>query len=454
MTFLRGLLAGRSHLAVLAGLATAAATIGAVHRHVEAGPPPSRFEAVAPPAHELPLRPHGPPDARERTLARAAWSYVVRNTDPATGLASAVAGHPAVSLWDVGSQLLAIVAAEDLGVASRADATDRLRRALASLAALPLCEGGLPNKAYDARTLAMVRYDGTPAPEGTGWSALDVARALLAMSVAERRHPEVAPLVRDVVARWRLDALTDGAELRGASRRAGGVLERHPEGRFGYEQHAAKALVAWGVPAPAALDYGAHVAFRRVLGRRVPYDDRRPADHGGAAAALVAEPWLLDALEHGLDAVTLPVARSLLGAQARRHASGGRLTAPSEDALDRSPWFSYSAILSRDGAFAAHGPDGAPAPGALTFSAKAAVAWGVLFDSEYAERLLAAAAELVEPGEGVYAGRYDATWEVNRALSLNTNAVVLEAIAYRVRGPALRAALAPAAVAAGREVLR
>jgi hypothetical protein len=27
---------------------------------------------------------------------------------------------------------------------------------------------------------------------------------------------------------------------------------------------------------------------------------------------------------------------------------------------------------------------------------------------------------------------------VNRALSLNTNAVVLEALAYRVRGPALR----------------
>ena len=58
------------------------------------------------------------------------------------------------------------------------------------------------------------------------------------------------------------------------------------------------------------------------------------------------------------------------------------------------------------------------------------------------ERLLAAARELVVPGEGIWAGRYDATWEPNRVLSLNTNAVVLEALAYRVRGPAVRASAA------------
>jgi hypothetical protein len=450
MTFVRGLLAGRSHLAVLVGLGAAAATMGAVHRHLSVAPPPSWFEAIAPPAGALPLRPPGPPDARERALASAAWSYLERHTDPGTGLAPAVAGHGAVSLWDLGSLLLAIVAAEDLGLVPAQEASARLARALSSLATLPLCEGGLPNKAYDPRTLAMVGYDGTSAPAGIGWSALDVARALLAMSVAERRHPELAPLVRDAVGRWRLEALTDGAALRGATRRPDGALDVHAEGRFGYEQHAAKALVAWGVSAPAALDYRSRVAIRRVLGQPLPHDARRSRDHGGTPAPLVAEPWLLDALEHGLDAVTLPVARALLAAQARRHAAGGPLTAPSEDALDRPPWFSYSAVLNGDETWTALGPDGAPATGALTFSTKAAVAWGVLFDGAYPERLLAAAAELVAPGEGIYAGRYDATWEVNRALSLNTSAVVLEAIAYRVRGPALRPGAG--ALAAGREV--
>ena len=38
---------------------------------------------------DLPLRPQGPLDAREQTLARTAWSYLERNTDPVTGLADA-----------------------------------------------------------------------------------------------------------------------------------------------------------------------------------------------------------------------------------------------------------------------------------------------------------------------------------------------------------------------------
>lgn len=444
MTFLRGLLAGRSHLAVLAGLGAAALTAGAVHRFVPEEPAAPRLslERLGPAGGELPLRPRGALDARERALARAAWSYLVRNTDPRTGLAAAVAGHSAATLWDVGSQLLAILAAEDLGLVSGAEASARLGRALRSLAALPLCDGGLPNKAYDVRTLAMLHPDGSPAPAGAGWSALDVARALLSTSLAARRHPELAPLVRAAVKRWSLDGLSDGASLRGATRGDDGVLAPHPEGRLGYEQHAAKALLGWGVTAPSALDYRAHLAFAHLHGQAVPRDDRRPRDHGGAPAALVPEPWLLDLLEHGPDAVTLPVARALLRAQERRSAATGRLTAVSEDALDRSPWFSYSALVNGDDAWVALDADGAPAPGALTFSTKAAVAWGVLFQGDYPERLLAAAAELVVPGEGLYAGRYDATGEVNRALSLNTNAVVLEALAYRVRGPAVRASAA------------
>jgi hypothetical protein len=439
MTFLQGLLAGRSHLAVLLGLAVAATTIGAVSRVGARGSPATPLESIAPPAKELPLRPRGPLDARERALAASAWSYFVRNTDPATGLAASVRSHRSTTLWDVGSQLLAVLSAEDLGLVSREEGRGALARALRSLARLPLSEGGLPNKAYDTRTLAMVRYDGSPAPGGVGWSALDVSRLLLALSVAVWRHPDLAPLARSAVSRWELEALSDGASLRGGARRAGGALTVEQEGRLGYEQHAAKALLPWGVPASSALDYRAHLTFAHVLGQTVPQDARDPRDHGGTPAALVPEPWLLDALEHGFDAVTLPVARAILRAQERRYLAVGRLTAVSEDALDRAPWFAWSAIVNGADTWIALGPDGRRADGALTFSTKAAVAWGVLFAGEYPERLLAEAARLAVPGEGLYAGRYDETWEVNRVLSLNTNAVVLEALAYRVRGPAVGA---------------
>ncbi len=433
MSFLGGLLAGRSHLAFLVGLAAAAATAGAVRR-LTPEPRTVSFESLVPRGADLPLRPQGPLDARERALAQTAWTYLDRNTDPVTGLAASVEGHPATTMWDLGSLLLGVLAAEDLGLVSRRAASERLSRALRSLSAIPLCDG-LPNKVYDTRTLEMVRYDGRPAPDGIGWSALDVARVLLPLSVVAVRHPELAPSVRRAVSRWRLDALTDGGVLRGATRRPDGGLEVSQEGRLGYEQHAAKSLLAWGITAAAALDYRGHVAFTRVAGQLVPRDDRRAADHGGHRAPLVAEPWLLDAIERGPDAVTLPVARALLRAQERRAEAVGRLTAPSEDQLDRPPWFAYSAVVDGDAPWVALGPDLSPAKGDLTFSTKAAVIWGVLLEGSYPDRLLAAAAELAVPGRGLLAGRYDATWAPNRALSLNTNAVALEALAYQVRGP-------------------
>jgi len=433
VSFLGGLLAGRSHVAFLVGLAAAAATAGAVRR-LAPEPRPAALELLDPPAADLAPRAQAPLDARERALARAAWSYLERNTDPATGLAGAVEGWHGATMWDLGSQLLAVLAAEDLGLATRAAAAERLARALRSLSAIPLCDG-LPNKVYDTRTLEMVRYDGEPAPRGVGWSALDVARVLLPLSIVTVRHPELAPAVRMAVSRWRLDALTDGGVLRGASRRADGGLDMWQEGRLGYEQHAAKALLAWGITAASALDYRGHAAFARVDGVLVPRDDRPPADHGGQHAPLVPEPWLLDALERGPDAVTLPVTRALLLAQERRASASGRLTAVSEDALDRAPWFSYSAVVDGTATWVALAPDGRRLADGLTFSTKAAIAWAMLFEGPYPERLLDAASALAVPGRGLLAGRYDSTWAPNRAIALDTSAVALEALAYHARGP-------------------
>ena len=448
MTFLRGLLAGRSHVAFLVGLAGAFAVAWQVDRNVAARA--TSLEAAAPPAAALPLRAVGGPlRPGERALARAAWEYLDRNVDPATGLVPSVKGHPVTTLWDLGGQLMAVLAAEDLGLVSEAEASRRLSRALASLAGLPLCEGILPNKAYDVRTLEMVTYDGRPAPEGVGWSALDVARVLVPLSLLPWRHPELAPLVRRATLRWRLRALEEGGALRGAARGPDGTLRPTQEGRFGYEQLAARALVGWGVPVGPLQDPRAHVAFTPVEGRPVPHDDRSPRDHGGVQAALVSEPWILAGLEDGFDAVTLPIARAVLAAQARRFEATGRITAASEDALDRPPWFSYSAILNGEDRWVAVAPDGTRAPGAFTFSTKAAVAWGALFAGSYPDALLSAAEERIATGEGVEAGRYDGTGEPNRALSLDTKAVVLEAIAYRLRGPLL-ARVAPAAVEANR----
>ena len=46
-------------------------------------------------------------------------------------------------------------------------------------------------------------------------------------------------------------------------------------------------------------------------------------------------------------------------------------------------------------------------------------------------------AALQEPGKGRYAGRYEVDGRPNRAVTANTNAVVLESLAYIARGPVL-----------------
>lgn len=439
MTFLRGLLAARSHIAVLVGIATALVTIRLATRVVHLSSP-AHYPSATTWEREFPLRQPRPLTSAELAQAREAWSYFTYNTDARTGVTSSVAGYPSTTLWDLGSQLMATLAAEDLRLISAPDAARLLSAALESLSAFELVEGLLPNKAYHTQTLQMVSYDNVPVSGGVGWSALDIGRLAVSLTAVEHGHPELASLVRRAVARWNLFALSDGAAMFGATRRADGTLEKLQEGRFGYEQYAAKGLLAFGVPVGLALDYSAHAVYADVQGDTVACDDRVPEAHGGTPAPVLSEPWVLDGLEHGLDALTLPHARAVLAAQQRRFAATGKLTAVSEDHLDRPPWFAYSAVLGGTARWIAFSSSGRPAPQDLTFSTKAAIGWWALFGGDYPDRLYTAAAELVDPGHGFWAGRYDATGAVNRVLSLNTNAVVLEALAYRARGPVFRRA--------------
>ncbi len=450
MTFFHGLLTGRSHLAFLVGLGLSLAMVWGVRRvtppenaPMSATPSAPRPlpESLALPEGTLPLRPTGQPlTAQERRWAEAAWSYFRHNTRPETGLVDSVKGFPSTTLWDTGSYLMAVLSAEQLGLVSREEAKDRLSRALDSLAKLPLCEGTLPNKAYDTRTLAMVNYDNTPSPQGIGWSALDVARIGVPFTAIVWRWPELSEKVRRIATLWKLDTVTSKGVLVGAHRSREGKLAREQEGRFGYEQYAAKSLLLLGLDVAGALDANAHVAYTTVSGQLVPHDARMPEAHGGTHNAVLSEPHVLEGAEFGFDSVTLPVARAVLLAQSGRHAATGKLTAVSEDHLDRAPHFVYASVISGGKPWAVFTPDGAPAEQHRTLSTKAALGWGVLFSGDYPDRLLATIDTVVEPDQGLYGGIYESDGSVNRVLSANTNGIALELLAYRVQGPWLRAA--------------
>jgi hypothetical protein len=364
---------------------------------------------------------------------RTAWRYFERNVHPATGLVSSVEGYPSTTAWDTGSSILATVAAGELGLADPRALRLRIARLLRTLEALPLFRGQLPNKAYDASTGRMTDYANRAAPEGIGFSAVDVGRLVSALVVLGDFHPEARDGIVRVLARWDLCPLARDGELYGVHRDADGTLRPLQEGRLGYEQYAAKALALVGVEAPRARSYRAHLAETTVLGVKVPHDarDRR---RFGAVDALVTEPWALDALEFGADPAAAPLAARVFEVQKRRWEETGIPTALSEDHVDRAPWFVYDAILADGAPWRTVDPEGEEVAGLRGLSTKAAFALAALHpDDPYAAVLLRGAAGARDPDRGWLAGVYE-RGAPNRALSANTNGVVLESVLYARTG--------------------
>jgi hypothetical protein len=399
---------------------------------------------AAPPAVAIPASPgiaaapHRPLTAVERDQAETAWAYLAANTDPTTGLVASVAGFPATTLWDTGSYLAGLIAAERLGIVARNELDRRAARLLESLARLPLVEGRLPNKSIDTRTLAMLTYDGKPAPGGVGWSALDIARIVVPLVALERAHPAHAAAVGRVLHTWDLGAAVRDGQLLGSSRGADGVLVLHQEGRLGYEQYAARALLLLGLDSLAAAQAGRHLGWAEVEGVEVPADDRT-AERWGAHGYTLSEPYLLTGLELGWDGAMRELGWRVYLAQAARYAATGRLTAVTEDHLDRAPHFIYASVWSAGRPWMTLAPDGSDASGSRLLSTKAAFAWDALYGTDYTRRLVEAVQVTRAPGKGWLAGRYEADGSVNAVLSLNTNAVILESLCYRAHGPLLHA---------------
>jgi hypothetical protein len=345
-----------------------------------------------------------------------------------------VDGYPSTTGWDLGSSLLALVAARELGIVPEEELDARAGAILATLARLPLFDGALPNKAYDTASGRMTDYHNAPAPGGIGWSAVDLGRLVSALVVLGELHPAHRAAVEEALGRWDACRAVRGGELYGAQAAGGGPARLTQEGRLGYEQYAAKAFGLLGLRAAGARRYDRFSAHVSILGVPVPRD-RRDARTHGAVDAVVTEPWVVDAFEFGLDPAAVPLARQVFEVQKRRFEQTGTVTALSEGHLDRPPWFVYDAIWADGHAWRTVAPDGAAVRGMRSLSTKAALSLSALYpDDPYAAVLRRAVEGARDPERGWFAGVYE-DGALNRSLDANTNAVVLEAALFAARGP-------------------
>ncbi|MCC5633107.1 DUF3131 domain-containing protein [Nostoc sphaeroides CHAB 2801] len=363
-------------------------------------------------------------------LAHTAWRYFEKNR-LSTGLVSSAADFPATTMWDVGSQFAGMVAARELELLSPAEFDKWMQSALATLAKLPLYRNELPNKAYNAKTLIPVNYGQLQKPQEIGFSALDLARLVQWLDIIATRYPQHAAASRAVTARWKLERLVQNGQLMGAEYRSGKETWNQ-EGRLGYEQYAAYSLKKIGVIAAKALDTKAENKFVNIMGVEVP-SDKRTTYHN----YVTSEPYILDGLESGFKALPAEYAAKLLQAQQRRYQATNQLTAWSEDNLDREPWFVYNCIFVNGELWKSIDSSGKDAAAFRGSSIKAAIGWHMLFQTRYTEKLYKGMRWLADPNRGVFAGFYEQTQEPNRALTVNTNGIVLEALLYRRVGKPL-----------------
>lgn len=388
----------------------------------------------------------GPLNPDEQALASAAWAYFKANTRPETGLVDAVARYPSSTLWDTAAGIGAVVSAEQLGLIDIEEADRRLGAMLVSLRKITLFRQMCPNKAFNTMTLERTDYGNVP--REIGCSALDVGRALVWLKIVHRLYPEQRGAVEDLVSYWRVGGLVREGALFGTKLVNGDVIYQQ-EGRLGYEEYAAKGFALWGHPA-AVAEVPAPYAVTTIEDVAIAHD-KRDATNIGGSNHVVTESAMLDGIEFGWDRAddatsdafeftegwAAAQAWHIYLAQEKRAERTGILTARTEHQLAAAPHFVYDTVFADGKTWATISAGGDPFPSGSAVALKAAIGLWVLWPTAYTDRLFAAVSREFDPDRGVYEGVLEAGGRIG-TLTANNNGIILEALAYKVKGPMLR----------------
>lgn len=368
------------------------------------------------------------PAAEERAVyleaAEAAYGYLVANRAGSTGLVKATENYDHITTWDIGSLILGLYSASELGVADRAETVAWLEQILRTLGEVPLFDDAAYNKSYAASTARPIGTNDRPSSTGKGWSSTDLGRLLIALKVVEQ-VPELAASARAAASRIDFARVVRDGYLHGEEPRRSGIIS-YQEGRLGYEQYAAQGFALWGRPAEAALDLSAHGVPMTVEGQRILRDDR-------GNELLTSEPFVLMGMEVGWAPEVGELANAILDLQRARYESTGQVTIVSEDAIEHPPHYFYYYSVWSDGSPFVVGTHDRQVQGPRWVSAKAAYAWHALVPDSYTWRAVRA----VEPARsaaGWASGIYEGSGRSTGVENLNTAAVILEAALYRERG--------------------
>lgn len=374
----------------------------------------------------------------ELNYAKIAWKYFENNYQESTGLVNSVDYFPATTFWDLGSYLMGLTSAYEIGVIDSLEFDRRISKCLLTLGTIRLYEGKMPNKVYNTQNLQMVDYQNIAVDRGIGWSAMDLGRFFGFVNKVIQDYPQYQPLVKKAVSRWKMENMVENGVTYGVMFTKEDSLPRKlQEGKLGYEQYSAKGLALAGLDVSEALSYTSFLKFVNVIGIPIAVDKREVKGYT-AYNFVTSEPYLLDGLEYGWDVNSRELAYRLFEAQKKRYEQTNIITCVSEDHLDTAPSFVYNSVYADGISWTCLAEDGSDASAYKTISTKAAFAWHVLYDDPYAKLMFEAVKDLYDPQRGWFAGKYESNGQPNKAISANTNGVILEALNYKMNGKLIR----------------
>lgn len=369
--------------------------------------------------------------------AKTAWKYFENNYNPETGLVNAVDNYPSTTMWDTGSALAATITAHDLGLIDSRAFDQRIMAMFKTLATMQLFNGEAPNKVYNTKTIKMVDYGNQATDAGIGVSILDLARLISWLNTLNCMHPQYHSAVNASLSRWDYSRLIQNGSMYGMARE-GDEIQVLQEGRLGYEQYAAKILEHVGFDLPVASSY--QNEFRSntdILGVSIAHDTRDPRQLG-ANNYVVTESYAMDAMELGLDDQNTPLLKNIFDVQKKRWQDTGIVTAISEDNIDQEPWFLYNSIFNAGLAWQTTNSSNTSYDHLKTTSVKAALSMAMLYpNDEYSHVLTNAVQHAYDPEKGWYSGIYENGAGYNKAITANTNGVILAGLLHKKYGPLL-----------------
>jgi hypothetical protein len=246
-------------------------------------------------------------------------------------------------------------------------------------------------------------------------------------------------VAEQIILRWKFCRLINNGQMYGLMRdpvtKEIKVLQ---EGRLGYEQYAGKLFAKLGFDLSVSKTYRNKYATElKIYDLPIVYDVRDPRKLG-AYNYVVSESYVMDVLEHGWDKENKPLFDNLFKVQKQRWQKTGIVTAVSEDNVDREPWFVYNTIFVAGTPWTAITDTGKDMEHMKSLSVKAALTMASLYkNDEYSNVLYDATKNAYDPDRGWYSGIYESGMGYNKAITANTNGVILSSILYKKYGALL-----------------